>query len=365
MLSVAITYDKATTHGGAEQVLLALQQLYPQSHLFTSVYNPQTASWAKQFSRIFTSHLQYLPFATKHPELYTFLNSWAFEQFDFTDYDLVISVTSYNAKSINTQPNTQHICYCLTPNRYLWVESRDENQHFGLLTIPAKLTQKCLAPILRLIDQSTSTRPDHYLAISHKIAARIQKYYRQPSQIIYPPVNTEFYQPSNQPPQDYFLCVSRLVSYKKIDLLIQTFNQNKRPFHIVGQGREYHNLKQLITSPKIKLLGFLTDEQLRDQYQHAQALIMPQKEDFGIVGLESLACGRPVISYANSGIAELLTPQTSQIFATQTTTAINRALIEFDHQTYSSTICRQLAEKYSITNFQSKFQTHIDQCLHN
>lgn len=249
-MKVAFTYDRVNKFGGAERVLLALHEIFPEAPLYTSVYNPKTAPWAKVFPRIYTSFLQNIPFAKNNHEFFAPLMPLAFSRFNFNNYDLVISVTSEFAKNLPRRKagiNTgyKHICYCLTPTRYLWSHS---NQY---LTSPFSILTSPLIYLLKKIDYRAAQKPDVMIAISKEVQTRIKKYYERESIVIYPPVeklknskNLKLQANSNIKYKNYYLVVSRLVKYKRVDLAIKAFNQLRLPLVIVGTGREEKHLKK-------------------------------------------------------------------------------------------------------------------------
>src|SRR3989338_8604929 len=213
-MKTALVYDRVNKWGGAERILLSLHKLFPQATLFTSVYHPNSAPWAKVFSTVISSFLQNFPFAQKRHDLYAPLMPLAFESFDFSDYDLVISVTSESAKGIITKPGTRHICYCLTPTRYLW-SGYDEY-------INTSLRRALLKPViayLRKWDKIAAQRPDVIVSISNTVKERVEKYYSRSSTVIYPPARVDH--GSKGGGGDYYLVVSRMVPYKKVDLVIE------------------------------------------------------------------------------------------------------------------------------------------------
>lgn len=371
---VAIVYDKVTAFGGAERVLLALHEMFPEAPLFTAVYNPDTAPWAHVFARIQTSFVQYLPQARWKPQLYSPLMPLAFEQFDFKNFDIVISVTSYDAKGIITQPKTKHICYCLTPTRYLWSENGYEKfRGFGFLNKPIHVLKYLFLPRLRQWDQLAASRPDAMVTISNKVARRVKKYHKRDSVIVYPPVDSAFFTPSSKREeeeklgpgklQDYYLVVGRLVGYKRIDLVVKVFNSLKWPLVVIGRGSEEDHLKKMNSNPSTIFVGNVTDRELREYYRHCKALIMPQEEDFGIVGLEALSCGKPVISFKNSGIAELLNDKVGATFENQTEEDVKQCLEIFSQKRKASTECRRVAEAYDVKEFKKHFGEAISQEL--
>ena len=228
-MKISLVYDRINKFGGAERVLLALHQIWPQAPIYTAVYNQKTASWAKSI-KIKPSFLQKFPLAKTHHELYPWLTPIAFESFNFNEFDIVISITSAEAKAVITSPKTLHLCYCLTPTRYLWSHQRQYQSApgLGIFNQLGKGIFKLFTPYLKKFDLIASQRPDQYIAISKAVQARIKKYYNQDSTIIYPPVNTSKFQSKTDQSladKDYFLLVSRLTPYKKVDLAVKAFNK--------------------------------------------------------------------------------------------------------------------------------------------
>jgi len=369
MMKVALVYDRVNKWGGAERVLLALHKLFPDAPLYTSVYNSKTASWALRFNsgqaKIKTSFLQNVPFATRH-ELYAFLMPIAFESFSFDDFDLVISVTSEAAKGIITKPKTKHICYCLTPTRYLWSGYKDyfKNPILAFFSKP-------LVYYLRTWDKVASQRPDAYIAISKEVQKRIKKYYGRESEVVYPPVtlenskfetrNSKQFQNTKYKIQntDYFLIVSRLVPYKRIDIAIRAFNELKLPLKIVGVGGEERRLKS-IANPNIEFLGYLTEGELVRYYRGCRALIFPTLEDFGLTILEAQSFGKPVIAFKAGGAPEsIIEGKTGEFFYPQTEDALIKKIKEFKSSKYNPIDCIKQAEKFSFERFKKEFTNEI------
>ncbi|MBU3957138.1 glycosyltransferase [Patescibacteria group bacterium] len=369
-MRVALVYDRVNKIGGAERVLEALHQIWPKAPLFTAVYYPKTAPWAKKF-KVIPSFLNKFPFAKKRHEAYPYLMPLAFESFSFDEYDVVISVTSEAAKGIITKPKTFHICYCLTPTRYLWSGYQDyfQNKGFRFLTTP-------IVTYLRSWDKIAAQRPDVFLAISENVKRRIRKYYNRNSNVIYPPVDTKKWQVlEKEEIEDYFLLVSRLdFGYKKVDLAIEAFNQLGLPLKIIGTGSQMRNLKRK-AQKNIEFLGQLTDKQLLGYYQRCQAVIFPQEEDFGLVLLETQASGRPVIAFRKGGALEtVIDPAKSRrnvgiagqeatglFFTPQTPRALVRAVKQFDASQFKPQACRQNAEKFSQESFKKEFKKTVEE----
>lgn len=359
-MKVALVYDRVNKWGGAERVLLALHALFPDAPLYTSVYNPKTAGWAEDF-HVKTSFLQYIPFASSFHEFFPFLMPMAFESFSFDEYDVVISVSSEADKGIITGPNTLHICYCLTPTRYLW-SAYDEyfsNPFFRFITKP-------FIWYLRWWDKIAAARPDAYIAISQEVKKRIHTYYKKDAAVVYPPVlmaNTSFPKGKAMQKGEYFLIVSRLVKYKHIELAIQACNELQLPLKIVGIGSEQRKLQEL-AGPTVEFLGLLTEEALVKYYKSCKALIFPGLEDFGITVVEAQSFGKPVIAFQGGGALETIKNQKTGIFfAPQTVTALKKVLASFDKKTFDAHECRNNAKQFSQEQFNRTFMKHIEKII--
>lgn len=356
-------YDRVNKWGGAERVLLALHEIWSEAPLYTGVYDPRGAPWARVF-QVHPSFMEHLPFAKSHHELYPWLTPVAFETFDFSGFDVVISVTSAEAKSIITKPGTLHICYCLTPTRYLWSGYRDylDNPGMGLLSAPARILLNTVSTPLKRWDQLAAWRPDYYIAISQRVAARIKKYYHREAQaVIYPPVDTEKFKVKSsklkdKEKSDYFLVVSRLVGYKRVDVIVEAFNDLRLPLVVVGDGWQKKELMHKAHN-NIKFVDSdLTDRELVGYYGNCRAFIHAADEDFGLAALEAQGCGRPVISFRNSGVAEIVQEgKTGLFFAKQTKEDIIHALTNFEKQDFLEADCRNNALRFGKTEFKKSF----------
>ncbi len=352
-MKVAIAYDWVNQIGGAERVLQTLHQIWPKAPLFTSVYDSKKAAWAKEFPLVKTSFLQSIPGTKKYYRFFAPLIPIGFEQFNFDDFDLVISVTSGPAKAIVTKPQTCHICYCLTPPRYFW-ERRflDKKWLFPLL-----------AP-LRKQDYFFSKRPDYFLATSENVSKKIEKFYGIKSEVIYPGADLTKFKPRkdkvNKKERPFFLVVSRLVEYKKTDLVIKAFNQLGWRLKIIGSGRQFNYLKE-IANENITFLNKIDDKQLIEEYQNCQALIAAQEEDFGLTSIEVQACGKPVIGLAKGGIKETVVPGlTGELFYPQTKKALIKVLRKFDLDKYKEKDCLKNAQGFSLEKFMLSFKNKIE-----
>ncbi len=354
---VAIVYDRATSVGGAERVLQVLHNIYPNAPLYTSVHNVQRAPWTKGWT-VHTSFLQHLPFS-QHHELLGLLMPLAFEHFDFSSYDLVISVTSEAAKGIITKPGTRHVCYLLTPTRYLWSHARryekDFYQGWKRLLVPLhKLAQW----YLRWWDEIASQRPDIIISISKQVARRCLQYYHRESIVLYPPIDVQKLQQKTEqylslPAQHFYLCVARLVPYKRIDLAISACMQLQRHLVIIGKGSDEKRLRKLAySSPYIHFYGHLTDEQLVAYYQQCTAFLSPGEEDFGITVAEALSAGKPVITHQNSGNAELIDQGKTGIFiAQESLEEVIRAITKLEAIQWNAQEIRRSVLQYNVLAF--------------
>lgn len=363
-MKIALVYDRVNKWGGAERVLLALHEIWPKAPLYTAVYNRATASWAKVFG-VKSSFLQHLPFAKSTHELYPMLTPLAFESFDFSSFDVVLSVTSAEAKGIITKSNTLHICYCLTPTRYLWSGYQDylDEPGMGVFNPLAQFLMKIFVPPLRSWDLKASKRPDFYLAISENVKGRIKRYYQRDSQVIYPPVDTDKFRPGKgKSDEKYFLIVSRLVPYKKIDYAISAFNKLGWQLKIVGSGIDEKRLKSLAGNNIEFISSDLSDEKLCIYYQNCQALIFPQEEDFGLTPIEAQACGSPVIAYNGGGVKEsVISGEIGELYNSQTEDSLITALKTFQKKQYSPSACRKNALRFSKEIFKKKMKKTIEQ----
>ena len=351
-MKVALVYDRVNKWGGAERVILALKSLFPDAPLFTSVYNKKSASWADEYE-VITSFLQKFPGARNLHEFYAPLMPIAFESFDFSDFDAVISVTSEAAKGILTKTGTFHLCICLTPTRYLW-SGYDEYFKNALI----KIAFGPIISYLRSWDKIAARRPDAIVSISATVHDRVQKYYNRESKIVSPPVTLHKGSSAQLPEQDYFLVVSRLsrmTAYKRVDLAIKAANKLKLPLKIIGTGRDL-SYYQKMAGPTVEFIGKVTDEELSAYYQNAQALIFPGNEDFGLVMVEAQMHGKPIIAYRSGGATEIVQEgRTGEFFEKQTVTSLLEVLAKFDRNRYNTQDSVKNAGKFTGDKFKNEF----------
>lgn len=355
-MRVAIVYDRVNKIGGAERVLLSLHSIFPKAVLYTSVYDKEHAQWAKIFT-VKTSLLQKIPFLRRHHEYIPYLMPLAFESFDVAGYDLVISVTSEAAKGVIVAPPAKHICICLTPTRYLWsgYKTYFRNPVMRFFTYPIVL-------YLKKWDLIASQRPDSYIAISHNVAKRIKKYYKRDSVVIYPPSDLLLREgkSKNKPlEENYFLVVSRLIDYKRIDLAVRACNKIGAELVVIGEGKEEGDLHHM-AGPSIHFKGKVSDEELKMYYKYCNALIFPGEEDFGITMVEANAHGKPVVAYKGGGAMEIIQKgKTGEFFDRQTVASLASVLKNFKTNRYNSEDCKTNAKRFSEKNFQKEFQAFL------
>ncbi len=356
MKKIAIVYDRVNKFGGAERLLLTLHEMFPEAPLYTSVYNKEKAGWADVFPQVHTSFLQNIPILKNHHELLGWLMPMAFEQFNFDKYDLVISVTSEAAKGIITGTKTLHICYCLTPTRYLW-----SGKEF-YLSNPPKIFK--IFPFYKIIswpfltyakwwDKVASSRPDKYIAISTEVQNRIKKYYQRDSEIIFPPVDIQHYEKNAL--TKYYFIHGRFEPYKRLDLVIQVFKQNKLPLVVSGSGSEFEKYSK-INYQNIKFIKQPTDEKLIKLYIDAKAFLMPQDEDFGITSVEAQSFGVPVIAYKRGGALDtVIDGKTGVFFDNQSVSSLKDAIAKFDTISFNSGYLITNAKRFDKEIFKKQF----------
>lgn len=355
-MRVALVHDYLNQYGGAERVLEVLHAMYPTAPIYTSIYDRTAMPETYQTWDIRTSFMQKLPGWRKHFRKYFLLYPSAFEHFDLSAYDLVISSSSAYAKGVITRPGSKHICYCHTPMRFAW-RSADyvEREQIGGLVgalLPLFLTY------VRLWDTQTARRVDHFVANSRTVAARIKHFYRCDATILPPPVELLPFTP--QAPADFYLAGGRLVPYKRIDLAIQACNALKVPLVVFGAGRDRAELER-IAGPTIRFVGRVDPATLHDLYARCRAYLMPGEEDAGIQPLEAMGAGRPVIAYGAGGALDTIVEgQTGQFFTTQTAAALTEAIKASQPTAYDAAAIRHHAEAFARPTFEERFRRIVE-----
>jgi glycosyltransferase involved in cell wall biosynthesis len=332
--------------------------LFPDVPIYTLFYDPKATGNLFLGKEIRTSFLQRVPLIHKYHRVFPLFMPIAIEQFNFSEFDLVISISASFAKGIVTGPNTRHISYCLTPPRFLWDDSQKFIEDFSY----PSFIKKALPPMityLRIWDREASMRVDEFWSISKFVKERVKKYYGRDSELIYPPVDVSKFQMSYRG-GDYFFMAGRLVPYKRFDLAVRAFNTLGLPLKIAGTGPEFNRLKK-IAGKNIQFLGSISDKQLAKEYTGSRALIFPQEEDFGITPLEAMASGKPVIAFRGGGAVETIKEhETGMFFNEQSEDSLIDALHNFKDRDFNPFNCRVQAEKFDLNVFKRNILNKVN-----
>ncbi len=346
-LKVGLCHDWLTGMRGGERVLELLADSFPEAHIHTLIHNPGSVSERIGSHPIHTSALQKIPGIFDHyriflPIMPLLVNGWKPDP----ELDLLVSTSHCVAKSIRTAPKTKHVCYCFTPMRYAWLFHEEYFPH------PLKrLLLKPPLAALRAWDKRTARRVDHFVAISEHVRERIQRFYGRDADVVYPPTDTEFFTPDDTPREDFDFIISALVPYKKVDLAVRAYTQSGFPLKIMGTGSGMASL-QSIAGPNIEFLGRQSDEVLRDHYRRCRFLVFPGEEDYGIVPVEAMACGTPVIAYGKGGATETVAENLAGVFFhAQTETALRQAVDQAVKMNWDPAAIRKHAESFGVDNF--------------
>ncbi len=369
-MRVALVHDWLNQYGGAEQVLEALHAMYPDAPVYTSLYAPQRLPGTYRSWDIRTSFMQWLPAAKAHHQPFLPLFPLAFESFDFSGYDVVISNSSGFCHCVRTPSQTLHINYCLTPPRFLWnLEGYMAREQFPPALV--KLLPMAIAP-LRSWDLRAEERVDRFVAISHAVRDRIRERYHRDAAVIYPPVDTAAFQliesedssESERPAAEvgeYLLVAGRLIPYKRVDLAVQACSQLGVPLVVAGEGRDRQALEAL-AGPTVRFEGYVSQERLRELYAGCSAFLFPGEEDFGIAPLEAQASGRPVIAYAAGGALDTVVDGVTGLFFHEPTPqSLADALRRFDGYTFDPTIIRRHALQFDASVFRAEFASYVEE----
>jgi glycosyltransferase involved in cell wall biosynthesis len=366
-MRIAIVHDWLDTWGGAENVLAALLELYPAADLYAIVdFLTETDRARLGRRRIRTSFIQHLPFARSHFRKYLPLMPRAVERFDLSEYDLIISSSHAAAKGAMTGPDQFHICLCYSPARYAWELEGQYLADAGLDRWPLAGLARGTMRRFRQWDLLASKRVDRFVAISDYIARRIERCYGRSSEVIYPPVDVARYPLAATERSPSYLTLSRLVPYKRVDLLMAAFAaMPDRQLVIAGDGPDMRSLAA--TAPgNVRLLGYVTDAERHRLLATTRAFVFAAEEDFGIAPLEAQACGTPVIAFSRGGAAETLrgldaSAPTAVFFAEQTSAAIRDAVTQFEQSAdrITASACRANAQRFDITVFRRRFGDYV------
>mgnify|MGYP000927483460 CR=1 FL=1 len=359
-MKIALIHDWLPFMGGAERVLTNFLELYPESPIYTTICNKNNLDSPLKEANIITSRLQKNKKEIKnHRVLFPFMPT-AIESFNLNEYDIVLSSSSSIAKGVITKPDTMHICYCHSPMRYAWEFSYE---YAGKMAGSGSLKSKILSYFLtciRLWDNSSADRVDYFIANSENVAKRIWKHYRRESIVIHPPVRCNLFSIS-EIDENYFLIVSRLQEYKRIDLAVEAFNELGLPLIIIGDGPERKRLES-IARDNVKFLGRQPDEVVKEHYGKCRAFIFPGEEDFGITPLEAMASGRPVIAYRKGGALETVVEnKTGVFFDNQTSGDLIEAVKKFENMTFDKKEIRRHSETFDEHIFKEKINKFVDE----
>ena len=366
-MKIAIVHDWLTVYAGAERVLEQMLRCYPETDLFSVVdFLPTDKRGFIQNKPVSTSFIQRLPFARSKYRQYLPLMPLAVEQFDLSGYDIIISSSHAVAKGVLTGPDQLHLCMCYSPIRYAWDLQHQYLRESGLDRGLKGWLAKWMLHRIRLWDVRTANGVDHFIAISHFIARRIQKVYRRESTVIYPPVDIHAFE-LQEKKENFYLTASRMVPYKRIDLIIEAFSAmpDKR-LVVIGDGPEFAKIKSK-AGPNVEFLGYQSFEVLRDYMQRAQAFVFAAEEDFGIAPLEAQACGTPVIAFGKGGATETIrglerNEPTGVFFPEQSSVAIQQALRLFEQNRNRITpdACRANAMRFAPERFRQEFRDFVE-----
>ena len=365
-LKIAVIHDWLVGRRGGEKVLEEILYVLENNfkpkklEVFTLVYKKGTQAEIIEKQKINVSFIQKLPFGLKKYRNYLPLFPSAIESFELRDFNLIISSSHAVAKGIIPPPGALHVSYCHTPMRYIWDHF---HTYFGNKKGVKRLFYSSVANYLRMWDQISSDRVDLFIANSANVKKRIERYYKKDSEIIYPPVDTDFFNCDKAEKKDYFLVVSAMVPYKKIDIVIEAFNIFNLPLKIVGRGPDEKKLKR-ISKNNIEFLGFVEDAMLKKLYSEAKALIFPTEEDFGIVPVEAQACQTPVIAFKKGGATETVKEGiTGVFFEEQTVESLSTAIDKFLNKRFNNVLIRENALKFSKENFRKNFSLVLERAL--
>ncbi len=364
MTRVALVHDWLTGMRGGEKVLEAIAELYPDATIHTLLHVSGSVSRALERHPERRSFVQWLPASARHYRQYLPLFPAAIEQFDFDGYDLVISTSHCAAKSVVVPGRARHVCYCHSPMRYAWDQF---DSYFGPAQV-GETRSKLLRPILAGLarwDRDTAGRVDRYVANSHYVAARIGRYYNRRSTVVYPPVDTDFYtaDPAGRP-EPFFLAVSALVPYKRLDIAIRAVAGAGGTLKIVGRGPEETRLRRLAaaTGAAVEFTGWLDNDQIRTLYRRCRAVLMPGVEDFGLVPVEAHACGRPVVALAEGGALETVVDGVTGVLVRERSVdAFAAALREVSSRDFDAAAIRRHAETFGKARFQQQFAAVVNE----
>lgn len=365
-MKLALVCDDLIQFGGQERLVEALIDMFPQAPLYTTLVSKEWEKRLKAENTDFrTSFIQRFPLKEKLNRLYAslLLHIFSFESFDLSDYDVVLSVSSRFAHNVITQPGTRHICYMNSPGRMFWEPDSYFENEFSQSEFMNKLVQIILTPVLahiRVSDFAAAQRVDKFVANSKTSQGRIKKYYSRDSEVIYPFIDVNKYHVLKAEKGNYFVVLARLVPWKQIDVAIKACNRLKYYLKIIGDGPDKKRLMRM-AGETVEFTGYVSEKEKIELLSGCKALINTQYEDFGIVPLEAMACGKPVIAYGKGGVLETVVDgETGAFFRQQTSNSLIEVLKDFNADSYSSEECVKQASKFDIKFFQDKIRKLIN-----
>ncbi len=351
-MKVALTHDWLVSFGGAERVLAELLRVFPDAPIYTTLHRPAALPQAIRGWDVRPSFLQRIPGATRYHRALLPLVPLAVEEYDLDAYDLVIATSSAFAKGVITPPSTRVVCYCHTPPRYLWDQYHEQTRGMR-----GKAFASLASHWLRVWDRAAADRVDDFVANSSTTAARIRRYYRRDSTVVYPPVETARFAPTGRAPEDFFLVVARLVPYKRVDLAVRAVGRLGRRLVVVGDGPERARLTRLARDcgAQVDFLGWRDDAEVADLYARTRAFVFPGYDDFGIAPVEAQAAGRPVVAFARGGATETVCHgETGILFDAQNVDALADALAEAWDAPLDPAACRANALRFDAAVFRAR-----------
>jgi len=360
-MKVALVHDWLVSPGGAERTLFELHEMFPDAPIYTAAYTPEKFPELSS-ADVRPTWLDKIALAKKKHQLFSLPRAWAFKGLDLSEYDVVISSSSAESKYVKTGPRTLHICYCHTPIRYYWSDYDWYRQHppFGKLNWLAKLVLPLLIGYLRHMDYRAAQRVNVYVANSQNVQRRIKKYYHRDSAVIYPPIRTDMFTAPRQP-KEYYLVMGRQVAYKRLDLAVDAFNELGLKLKVAGDGEEVPRQK-LRAKDNIEFLGRVSDAERARLFSEAKAFIFPPEEDFGMVPVEAMSAGCPVVAYGKGGALEYVQDGvTGALFENQTTESLVEAVRRFEVLTLDEATVRGRASDFDASVFRSRIYELVNE----